>query len=128
MQKAQLSESHRAGQLCLWPLCWIHPLQTSSQSLTGATGWWHQSSVCVVGARQEGSGTGLDGRDYSWGKGLGGWMAQGKDDDRSGGLEIKKQRVVRWEGGVNAKGEPVFVRVHWTQKQLIHTSELGTLV
>lgn len=59
---------------------------------------------------------GLDGRDYSWEKGLGGWVIEGKGGDRSGGLEMQQQCMVRWEDGVNIKGGPVLVRVHWTQK------------
>lgn len=38
---------------------------------------------------------GLDGRDYSRGKGLRGWMTEGKEDGRRGGLEMQKQHVVR---------------------------------
>lgn len=33
---------------------------------------------------------GLGGRDYTWGEGLCGWMIEGKEDDRSGGLEMQK--------------------------------------
>lgn len=78
----------------------------------GATGWWHQSCVCVVSGKRGQAGW----ERLQQGEGIMWVDDRGKEDDRSRRLEMQKQHVVRWEGGVNVKGGSVFVRVDWTQK------------
>lgn len=74
MQKAELSESHRAGQLCPQPPCWTHHLQSSSKNqLVQLVGG---SKAVFVLSGKRGSGMGLGGRDYTWGEGLCGWMIE----------------------------------------------------
>lgn len=52
-------------------------------------------------------------------------MDEGKKDDRTEGLEMQKQCMVRWEGGSDVKAGHVFVLVHWTQKEFIYKSQFG---